>query len=62
MANSTSIGLGGGEAIIVELPLKKVRPMLQAALLDNVLLEFEDPRNGEEIIINPHQVKVLQHG
>ena len=59
MTSMTSIGFGGGEVIEVELPLDEVRQLLQAALGQRLLVDFED-LDGETIIINPGQVKVLQ--
>ena len=56
----TSIGFGGGEAIEVSLSLEEVRKLLQKALVEGALLELEDA-SGEEIVINPQQVKVLQN-
>lgn len=56
----TSIGFGGGEVIEVRLSLNEVRELLQQALSDHVLLELED-LDGESVIINPGQVKVLQN-
>lgn len=56
----TSIGFGGGEVIEVGLPLNEVRELLQAALAQRTLVELRD-LNGETVIINPEQVKVLQN-
>lgn len=56
----TSIGFGGGEVIEVGLSLEEVRKLLQAALIAQTLLELEG-LDGEPIIINPQQVKVLQN-
>ena len=55
----TSIGFGGGEVIEVDLPLEKVQELLQGALVSGVWLELND-LDGERIIVNPQQVKVLQ--
>jgi len=55
-----SIGFGGGEVIVVGLPLSEVRELLQTALRDRTLLELED-LDGGPVIINPGQVKVLQN-
>ena len=57
----TSIGFGGGEVIEVGLPLDQVRELLQEALAERALLEVQDI-DGETVIINPEQVKVLQNG
>jgi hypothetical protein len=56
----TSIGFGGGEVIEVGLSLNKVRDLLQTALASQTLLELEG-LDGELLIINPQQVKVLQN-
>lgn len=56
----TSIGFGGNEVIQVDLPLSEVRERLQEALANRVLLEFR-AQNGETVVINPEQVKVLQN-
>ena len=56
----TSIGFGGGDVIEVSLALDDVRDLLQRALATGSLVEFETP-NGEKMIINPQQVKVLQN-
>jgi len=55
-----SIGFGGGEVIVVDLSLDEVRELLQQALAGDALLELE-AENGEPVIINPQQVKVLQN-
>jgi hypothetical protein len=55
-----SIGFGGGEVIEVGLPLEQVRTLLQKALADGAMLELE-ALNGEKVVINPQQVKVLQN-
>ncbi len=55
-----SIGFGGGEVIVVDLSLNEVRELLQHALAADALLELE-AENGEPVIINPQQVKVLQN-
>jgi hypothetical protein len=55
-----SIGFGGGEVIEVGLPLEQVRTLLQTALRDGTLVELE-AQNGEKVVINPQQVKVLQN-
>lgn len=56
----TSIGFGGGEVIEVNLSLSEVRELLQQALRDQILLELED-LDGQPVVINPGQVKVLQN-
>ena len=56
----TSIGFGGGEVIEVALPLETVRELLQDALARRTLLELQGT-DGETVIINPEQVKVLQN-
>ncbi len=56
----TSIGFGGGEVIQVGLALDEVRKLLQEALANRTLLEIK-AENGEPVIINPEQVKVLQN-
>jgi hypothetical protein len=56
----TSIGFGGGEVIEVSLPLAQVRGLLQQALGEQAMVELED-LNGEKVVINPQQVKVLQN-
>jgi hypothetical protein len=56
----TSIGFGGGEVIEVNLPLSEVRQLLQAALANGSMVEFDSP-GGEPVVINPQQVKVLQN-
>lgn len=56
----TSIGFGGGDVIEVGLSLDAVRDLLQNALREGILLEIEG-LDGETIIINPQQVKVLQN-
>ena len=55
-----SIGFGGGEVIEVGLPLEQVRTLLQEALRNGTMLELE-AQNGETVVINPQQVKVLQN-
>jgi hypothetical protein len=55
-----SIGFGGGEVIEVGLPLEEVRVLLQKALADGTMLELV-AQNGEKVVINPQQVKVLQN-
>ena len=60
MAAKTSIGFGGGEVIEVDLALDDVRKLLQAALETRHLLELR-AANGEVVVINPEQVKVLQN-
>jgi hypothetical protein len=56
----TSIGFGGGEVIEVGLSLDEVRNMLQTGLASGSLVEFEG-LDGQTLIINPQQVKVLQN-
>jgi len=56
----TSIGFGGGEVIQVDLSLQEVRNLLQNALAKRHMAEFT-AQNGETILINPEQVKVLQN-
>lgn len=56
-----SIGFGGGEVIEVGLPLEEVRTLLQKALHDGAMLELVEAQNGEKVVINPQQVKVLQN-
>jgi hypothetical protein len=55
-----SIGFGGGEVIEVGLPLEEVRDLLQKALANGTMLEIK-AQNGEMVVINPQQVKVLQN-
>jgi hypothetical protein len=56
----TSIGFGAGEVIEVGLSLDDVERLLQEALAERALLRLEDA-SGEQVIINPEQVKVLQN-
>jgi hypothetical protein len=56
----TSIGFGGGEVIQVDLTLQEVRDLLQDALGKRQMAEFK-AQNGEIVLINPEQVKVLQN-
>lgn len=56
----TSIGFGGGEVIQVDLSLEDVRNILQDALQERKMAEFQ-AQNGETVLINPEQVKVLQN-
>ncbi len=56
----TSIGFGGGEVIQVELSLDEVRQLLQDALANRQMLQLQ-AQNGETVVINPEQVKVLQN-
>jgi hypothetical protein len=56
----TSIGFGGGEVIQVELSLGEVRKLLEEALTTRKMLEIQ-AQNGETVLINPEQVKVLQN-
>jgi hypothetical protein len=56
----TSIGFGGGEVVQVDLPLNEVRKLLQDALRDRQMLELR-AQNGETVVINAEQVKVLQN-
>jgi hypothetical protein len=56
----TSIGFGGNEVIQVDLPLREVQAKLQDALAKRALLELR-ANNGEVVVINPEQVKVLQN-
>jgi hypothetical protein len=55
-----SIGFGGGEVIEVGLSMEEVRTLLQRALATGAMLELE-AQNGEKVVINPQQVKVLQN-
>jgi hypothetical protein len=55
-----SIGFGGGEVIQVDQSLDEVRQLLQNALREHTLLEMV-ARNGQAVVINPEQVKVLQN-
>lgn len=55
----TSIGFGGGEVIEVGLPLREVQKLLEEALATGVFVEFEGV-DGEVVIVNPAQAKVLQ--
>jgi hypothetical protein len=56
----TSIGFGGGEVIEVGLPLEEVRKLLEDALDKRELVSLK-AENGETVVINPEQVKVLQN-
>ncbi|HXA54032.1 MAG TPA: hypothetical protein VNV37_04065 [Solirubrobacteraceae bacterium] len=56
----TSIGFGGGEVIQVDLSLEEVRKLLQDALTSRQMLQLQAD-NGETVVINPEQVKVLQN-
>jgi hypothetical protein len=56
----TSIGFGGGEVIQVDLSLDEVRKLLQDALAKREMAEVK-AQNGETVLINPEQVKVLQN-
>jgi hypothetical protein len=56
----TSIGFGGGEVVQVDLSLDEVRKLLQDALKDRQMLQLQ-AENGETVVINPEQVKVLQN-
>lgn len=56
---TTSIGFGGGDVIEVGLPLTEARDLVQHALRQRVLLELE-AADGELMILNPSQIKVLQ--
>lgn len=56
----TSIGFGGGEVVQVDLSLAEVRNLLQDALAKRQMLELQ-AQNGETVVINPEQVKVLQN-
>lgn len=56
----TSIGLSGGEVIQVGLSLEEIRILLENALRDGIMLELK-AQNGETVIINPQQVKILQN-
>jgi hypothetical protein len=56
----TSIGFGGGEVVQVDLPLDEVRKLLQDALTNRQMLQLQ-AENGETVVINPEQVKVLQN-
>lgn len=55
-----SIEFGGGETIEVGLSLEEVRTRLQRALHNGTMLELEG-QNGEKVVINPQQVKVLEN-
>jgi hypothetical protein len=55
-----SIGFGGGEVIQVDRSLNEVRQLLQDALRKHELLQMV-ARNGQTVVINPEQVKVLQN-
>lgn len=57
---STSIGFGGDEVIEVDASLAEVRAKLQAARKERVMVEFV-AQNGEPVVVNPEQVKVLQN-
>lgn len=56
----TSIGFGGGEVVQVDLSLDEVRELLQEALTNRQMLQIK-AENGETVVINPEQVKVLQN-
>ncbi len=57
----TSIGFGGGEVVRVADELHEVADVLNAALQDQVFVEFFVGKNHDKaILINPMQVKVLQ--
>jgi hypothetical protein len=56
----TSIGFGGGEVIQVDMKLSEVRELLQQGLTERQMVQFE-ALNGETVVINPEQVKVLQN-
>jgi hypothetical protein len=56
----TSIGFGGGEVVQVDLSLDEVRKLLQDALTNRQMLQLQ-AENGETVVINPEQVKVLQN-
>jgi hypothetical protein len=49
----------GGEVIEVALALAEVRELVQQAIADGVLLELQAP-DGRTLVINPHQVQILQ--
>ena len=55
-----SIGFGGGEVIKVDKSLEEVRALLQNALTKRQVLTLQ-AQNGETVVINPEQVKVLQN-
>ena len=55
-----SIGFGGGEVIKVDKSLDEVRTLLQNALTNRQVLTLQ-AQNGETVVINPAQVKVLQN-
>jgi hypothetical protein len=54
----TSIGFGGGEVIQVDMTLREVRERLEYALAWQQMCKFQV--DGETILINPKQVKILQ--
>lgn len=55
----TSIGLGGGEVVLVDIPLEEVAEMIRNSLVEETFFKVVDPL-GETIFLNPMQVKILQ--
>jgi len=57
-----SIGFGGGEVVQVDMELAEVSRLLQDALAERKLVEFEavNGETVETVVINPEQVKLLQ--
>lgn len=55
----TAVRFNGGEVLEIDLTLREVRDLVQEALAHNVLLELT-AKDGRKIVINPHQVQVLQ--
>jgi len=55
----TSIGFGEGDVIQVSASIRRMRRRIERALPRRRLLQLKD-RNGEAMVINPMQVKILQ--
>jgi hypothetical protein len=60
MGEQTSIGLGGGEAIIVDRPIRAVTQGVTQAKRDGAFFAAIDVRADREMWVNPMAVKVLQ--
>jgi hypothetical protein len=55
----TSVGFGGGEVVLLPQPLCEVRAEMEHGLQHRLFLTYHT-LDGEEIDINPIQVKILQ--
>lgn len=62
MSGKTSIGLGGGTTVIVNVPISEMTGIVTGSMRHNKFIEVTDVRNGRVLWINPHAIKLLQEG